>query len=92
MDKEKEQGNVDSRFKLLNFPKTDDKVPPILPEYSINVVFSSGKSIQIICSGFMPMPEVGTGIVGFWSGQSEAIHTILNCNKIDFLDIEEREV
>tara|TARA_R100000963_G_C4555218_1_gene46422 strand:- start:31 stop:282 length:252 start_codon:yes stop_codon:yes gene_type:complete len=83
---------VDSKFKLLNFPKTDEKEPPALPEYNITAVFSSGKSIQIICSGFMPMPEVGIGIVGFWSGNTEAIHTILNCNKIDFLDVEEREV
>ena len=92
MDKEKEQGNVDSKFKLLNFPKPEEEVSEVLPEYNINAVFSSGKNIQIICSGFMPMPEVGIGIVGFWSGNTEAIHTILNCNKIDFLDIEEREV
>jgi|TARA_R110002051_G_scaffold54790_1_gene102404 hypothetical protein len=92
MDKEKEQGNVDSKFKLLNFPKPEEEVSEVLPEYNINAVFSSGKTIQIICSGFIPMPEVGIGIVGFWSGNTEAIHTILNCNKIDFLDVEEREV
>jgi len=92
MDKEKEQGNVDSKFKLLNFPKPEEDTLAKLPEFNINAVFSSGKTIQIICSGFLPMPEVGIGIVGFWSGKTEAIHTILNCNKIDFLDIEEREV
>tara|TARA_R100000781_G_scaffold110707_1_gene76355 strand:+ start:6117 stop:6395 length:279 start_codon:yes stop_codon:yes gene_type:complete len=92
MDKEKEQGNVDSELRLLNFPKPKEDEPTGNKEYNINVVFTSGKTIQILCCGFVPMLDVGVGLLGFWSDSSDAIHTILNCNKVDFMDIEEREV
>ena len=92
MDKEKEQGNVDSKLRLLNFPKPKEDEPTGNKEYNINVVFTSGKTIQIICCGFVPMLDVGVGMVGFWSNHSEDIHTILNFSKVDFVDIEKREV
>jgi len=91
MDKEKEQGNVDTNIHLLKFPPKPEEHQEH-QEYNINVVFSSGKTIQIICCGFVPMLDVGVGMVGFWSNHSEDIHTILNFSKVDFVDIEKREV
>tara|TARA_R100000995_G_C3446730_1_gene106036 strand:- start:59 stop:331 length:273 start_codon:yes stop_codon:yes gene_type:complete len=90
MDKEKEKGNVDSKFRLLNFPKQPEEED--LQEYRVNVVFSSGKTIVVFCCGFVPMSDLGSGFIGFWSEHSQDMHTIINFNQVEFIDIEKSEV
>ena len=93
MDKENEQGDVDTKFKLLNFPENPEEKeePETRPVYEVTVNFSTGKAITIICEVFAPMEHFGKNIIGFYSGDT-SVHTILNCNKIDYMDIEVREI
>ena len=93
MDKEKEQRTVDSKFELLKFPKEEEDIsnyPPTM--YEISVVFSTGKNLEMVCAGFAPMEHIGKDMIGFYSGDSTSVHTIVNCKKIDFMDIEEVEI
>jgi|TARA_R110002020_G_scaffold128247_1_gene287479 hypothetical protein len=93
MDKEKGQGDVDTKFELLNFPEPPEEQQEVPTTYEVTVTFTTGKVITIFCSGFSPMEHFGKSIVGFYNGESSSnVHTILNCSKIDFMDIEEREV
>ena len=92
MDKEKEQGDVDSKLKLIKFPEPEENSIDIPTMYEVNIVFSKGKQLSIFCSGFAQMENLGKDMIGFYSGDASSVETILNASNIDYMDIVEVEI
>tara|TARA_R110002020_G_scaffold461981_1_gene681224 strand:- start:466 stop:723 length:258 start_codon:yes stop_codon:yes gene_type:complete len=85
---------VDSKFKLLNFPEPKEKEPEDTHTmYEVTIAFSTGKNLTVFCTGFTAMEHLGSNMIGFSSGIAEtSVDTIVNCSKIDYMDIDEVEI